>query len=296
MPDRQHNNPSSGDPARCVSPQQGKEKIGHRRRLTIRHTALLATVLCVALQVEVLADTTASSTATTCVGNVTLTGCGSTNWTNANKAQTLGSTGATVSVDASRVLKCTGFGFALSAEAVIEGITVGLTRKGATANEVKDQKFRIVKADAIGATDRASASWWPTTYGSADHGGVADLWGETWTPSEINDSTFGAALCIYTAASAANVDGMTITITYSAPPTATPTLTPTRTPTRTRTPTATATPSTTPTPTGTWQTATATPRETIAPRSCHNDWRNPYAYAARTVSAERRADTGGVRC
>jgi len=242
--------------------------IGHRRRLTIRHTALLATVLCVALQVEVLADTTASSTATTCVGNVTLTGCGSTNWTNATNAQTLDSTGATVSVDASRVLKCTGFGFALSAEAVIEGITVGLTRKGATMNEVKDQKFRIVKADAIGATDRASASWWPTTYGSADHGGVADLWGETWTPSEINDSTFGAALCIYTAASAANVDGMTITITYSAPPTATPTLTPTRTPTRTRTPTATATPSTTPTPTGTWQTATATPRETIAPRSC----------------------------
>ena len=244
--------------------------IGHRRRLTIRHTALLATVLCVALQVEVLADTTASSTATTCVGNVTLTGCGSTNWTNATNAQTLNSTGATVSVSdgTSRVLKCTGFGFALSAEAVIEGITVGLTRKGTTANEVKDQKFRIVKADAIGATDRASASWWPTTYGSADHGGVADLWGETWTPSEINDSTFGAALCIYTAASAANVDGMTITITYSAPPTATPTLTPTRTPTRTRTPTATATPSTTPTPTGTWQTATATPRETIAPRSC----------------------------
>lgn len=92
-------------------------------------------------------------------------------------------------------LKCTGYGFAIPANAIIEGITVGVERWADNTN-LQDAAMRIVKGNAIGATDRSNVG----TYPSADpntydnHGGVTDLWGTTWTPADINAENFGTAL------------------------------------------------------------------------------------------------------
>lgn len=63
---------------------------------------------------------------------------------------------------------------------------------------VYDHRVRIIKNGAIGTTDKATADAWPL--GSdiyATYGGSSDLWGETWTPSDVNSANFGVAISAY---------------------------------------------------------------------------------------------------
>jgi len=53
---------------------------------------------------------------------------------------------------------------------------------------------KIVKADAsIGATNRAAGSL-TTSQATYSFGGAEDLWGETWTAANINNSNFGVVV------------------------------------------------------------------------------------------------------
>ncbi len=119
-------------------------------------------------------------------------------------------------------LKCTNYSFAIPAGATINGIAVRVERKisSTTRTTAKDNAMRIVKAGAIGTTDRSTA----TLYTAADvaevHGGAADLWGQIWTPADINAATFGAAFSANVTTTRANartvsVDHMPITVTYT---------------------------------------------------------------------------------
>jgi hypothetical protein len=81
-----------------------------------------------------------------------------------------------------------------------------------------DNAVRIVKGGTIGSTDKSRATEWPTTDTYLSYGDATELWGETWTPSDINASDFGTALSgketqgnIFTL----NVDHVRITIYYS---------------------------------------------------------------------------------
>lgn len=70
--------------------------------------------------------------------------------------------------------------------------TVADSFGGAT---VVDSVVSIVKADGtIGTTNKASATAWDTTDTIATYGSSTDLWGETWSPANINDADFGAVL------------------------------------------------------------------------------------------------------
>jgi MSHA biogenesis protein MshQ len=120
-------------------------------------------------------------------------------------------------------LKCTGYGFAIPSNAIIEGITVGVERFANNTN-LQDAAVRIVKGGAIGTTDRSNAGLYPTadpnTYD--DHGGVSDLWGETWTPADINSANFGVALASRKSSTAGtnrtiSVDHITISVAYKLP-------------------------------------------------------------------------------
>lgn len=53
-----------------------------------------------------------------------------------------------------------------------------------------DNRARIVKNGTIGSTDKAAGGVWPTSPTVRSYGGAADLWGETWSPSD----TVGFAL------------------------------------------------------------------------------------------------------
>jgi hypothetical protein len=118
---------------------------------------------------------------------------------------------------ASHYLKATGFGFAIPAGAVIEGIQVGVERRGI---DVWDAKARIVKAGSIGTTDKAYLGGYPAgvwDFGEmvALYGGSGDLWGETWTPADINDANFGFALSAFGGDGLAAVDSISISVFYS---------------------------------------------------------------------------------
>lgn len=118
--------------------------------------------------------------------------------------------------DYSDYLQVTDFGFNLPASSVILGIVVDVERNG---DRVKDNQIRIVKGGVIGNTDRSLTSNWPNTDAYAQYGGTTDLWGETWTHTDINATNFGFAISASRVGGGqgnaiASVDHVRITIHY----------------------------------------------------------------------------------
>lgn len=128
----------------------------------------------------------------------------------------------------SHYLKATNFGFSIPSGATINGITVEIERKAGNGNKFRDNAVRIIKGGIISATDRSSGTSYPTSDTYATYGSTADLWGESWTYSDINSSSFGIALSStrYASGGADNVDvdHFRITITYTPADTTPPTL------------------------------------------------------------------------
>ncbi|MDD5029969.1 MAG: hypothetical protein PHH58_10785 [Rhodoferax sp.] len=162
---------------------------------------------------------------TTVTGNpgtcVNATGIGSVAWaptptSNVNLSDALY---ATASVNGTtNYLKCTGYSFAIPAGATILGVMVNLQRKASKNSRVNDAAMRLVKAGVIGATNRSQATTYTTTDVYEAHGNASDLWGTTWTPTDINATTFGAALAVRSTKSrTVYVNHMPISVTYSAP-------------------------------------------------------------------------------
>jgi len=133
---------------------------------------------------------------------------------------------ATASVsdgETTHYLKCTGYGFAIPSDAIIEGITVGVERFAGSTN-LQDAAMKIVKGGVIGATDKSNTGTYPNSDPNTydNHGGATDLWGETWTAADINSSNFGVALASRKSDTAGggrtiSVDHMTISVAYRRP-------------------------------------------------------------------------------
>ncbi len=119
-------------------------------------------------------------------------------------------------------LQCTGYGFAIPVGSTILGIAVSVERN-TSGGTLRDAAMRTVKGGVIGATDRSTL----TNYTTADvieaHGGSADLWGNTWTITDINAANFGAAFAAKNTSTTSttnrtvSVDHMPITVYYSTP-------------------------------------------------------------------------------
>jgi hypothetical protein len=92
-----------------------------------------------------------------------------------------------------------GFGFSIPTGATINGIVVTLQAKSYDAqgagNNARDYSVKIVKNNTITGTDKSTLdSLTPNnTYVNRTYGGSTDLWGETWTAADINNSNFGIA-------------------------------------------------------------------------------------------------------
>ena len=114
--------------------------------------------------------------------------------------------------------KSTNFGFSIPAGATIDGIFVEFERLKLNS-EVVDSAIRIVKGGVIGSTNKSVGASWPSTEAYNSFGGVSDLWGETWTPTDINDSGFGvvisATLTHMGSTVFANIDHVRITVHYT---------------------------------------------------------------------------------
>jgi hypothetical protein len=112
-------------------------------------------------------------------------------------------------------LSTNNFGFSIPAAAVIDGIEVNIERHSALGT-IKDARLRIVKGGLVGGTERGDlVSTWPMTDAVKTYGSSGDLWGETWTPSDINANDFGVVLSVTDSGDAALVDQITIEVFFS---------------------------------------------------------------------------------
>jgi len=123
-------------------------------------------------------------------------------------------------------LKATNFGFSLPISSTINGILVEIEKKennGSQTNCSRDNIVSIVKSNGtIGAVNKAdTVDEWPLTDTYKSYGSLSDLWGETWTSSDINNSNFGVVLsgtgldCGGTGSITQYVDYIRITVYYT---------------------------------------------------------------------------------
>lgn len=128
---------------------------------------------------------------------------GTRNWTSPNNVfssnnimATAGAPPGTTS-HTSYYIIITNFGFTIPSGATITGIIVEIERKAiiAGAGTCKDNRLRIIKGGSIQTTDLAdTGTIWPTTDTYKTYGSSSELWGTTWTDTDINSSTFGVVI------------------------------------------------------------------------------------------------------
>jgi autotransporter-associated beta strand protein len=161
-------------------------------------------------------------------GASTTAGAGTIAWTNPSNSISNNGIYATCAIKGpgtktSEYLKTSNYGFTIPGAATIIGITVIVGRfedNTANGNDVKDVGVNLLKAGAISGLNKADlvTEWPKTTVTTATYGGSSDLWGTTWTPTDINLSTFGVTL---NASSdndrTASVDYIQISVTYTVP-------------------------------------------------------------------------------
>lgn len=143
---------------------------------------------------------------------------GTVSWSDASNAGATDNQYATAASTTaiSHYLNAQGFGFAIPADATIDGITLGVECKS-SGNSIKDYDVFLLKAGAVAGSD-GSVGTWSTTEATRSYGGAAAMWGTTWTPAEVNAADFGCVIAVeITSASlrTASVDYITITVTYT---------------------------------------------------------------------------------
>jgi len=124
----------------------------------------------------------------------------------------------------SHYLKATNFGFSIPSGATINGIKVEIERH-ANYNTgslwVKDWKVYLLKNGNVVGDNKADTSTnWPTSDAYKSYGGSSDLWGTSWTASDINNANFGVVLAVQMASGVvppptAYVDHIRITVYYT---------------------------------------------------------------------------------
>ena len=146
-------------------------------------------------------------------------------WTNPGNITADDTSYATVApgfLGTSETLNGTSYGFAIPANATINGIQVSIMRQSSSTGSgfsIRDSSVRLIKGGTITGDNKAIAADWPNSMAAANYGSTSDLWGTTWTPAEINAANFGVALAVVDegASRTASVDYMQITVTYTPP-------------------------------------------------------------------------------
>ena len=107
-----------------------------------------------------------------------------------------------VSPESPYLLKLSSLAFSIPAEALITGITLDMNHAYSTnaappgSVSLQDNQIRLVKSNGTFSSVNYASYQWPENpnAGGATYGGSSDLWGETWTSTDINSSNFGAVI------------------------------------------------------------------------------------------------------
>lgn len=115
-------------------------------------------------------------------------------------------------------LFCTSPGATIPSNAVIDGINIRWDISTIGAGSTSDAEIKLVKGNVIGATNKAGATWTATDT-PTNYGGSADLWGDTWTPAQVNATDFGwvNAASVAGIGQIAQIDYQEATIYYHTP-------------------------------------------------------------------------------
>lgn len=148
---------------------------------------------------------------------------GSVSWVGVTNAEASDGVFATASIgvgNPSHLIKSSGHGFSVPGTATILGIKVEVGAK-ASGNS-HDFKCFLVKGGTVqtGGTNQAANTALTTTLTNYTYGSSSDLWGGSWTPSDVNASNFGAAWSATSPAfpnNTVSVDYIRITVYYSTP-------------------------------------------------------------------------------
>lgn len=91
--------------------------------------------------------------------------------------------------------------FTLGSDQQIDGIKAGWEINGMPSGVVWD-RVRLVKGGTVGSTDRSTGAAWPMSPTLTEFGGATDLWGDTWSYSDINATDFGSVISASTSGGA----------------------------------------------------------------------------------------------
>ncbi len=151
-------------------------------------------------------------------------------WTNTNNITTTGNATVLISTNGtSEYLQGTNYGFTnlIPANATILGFQVSINRSSSAntgGNSINDVTLSLIKNGTIvtgTGSNKATATDWPTTLGVANYGTTSDLWGTTWTASDVRNTNFGVTLSVLNQSGVgtrtASVDYIKVAVTYSIP-------------------------------------------------------------------------------
>ncbi len=182
-------------------------------------------ILCMIVPGIASADTAGPNNPSTGANNTSI---GTKTWSSTSNIVSSNNSDASANLSRNQIsnyLVATGFGFAIPADATINGITVSIERADGNRSSsvyIRDNSIMIVKGGSVTGTNHANTTAnWPTTDTSAVYGSTTDLWGATWSPADINASNFGVALSAIgyasssTSTETAYVDNIRITVTYT---------------------------------------------------------------------------------
>jgi len=145
---------------------------------------------------------------------------GTDGWGNPDGALTSNDVDAAVTLtmgEKAHYLKATGFGFAIPSTATITGIVVEFEHARALSAVNHTTRMRLVRAGTIESVEKNPSLLWPMTDTYDTYGTSSDLWGASWTYSDINNADFGVVISLDAGAtsSAYYVDHIRITVYYT---------------------------------------------------------------------------------
>ena len=114
-------------------------------------------------------------------------------------------------------LSASDFRFSIPTDETIKGIEVIVTLfndKGISSHYAKDSTVKIVKGGVISSTNLGNNVDQSVTIQDVIYGGKTSLWGETFTPADINASNFGVVLSYTGDGSIINVHYVKIRVYY----------------------------------------------------------------------------------
>jgi hypothetical protein len=103
-------------------------------------------------------------------------------------------------------LSITNFSFNIPVSATVTGILAEIERSDPNGR-TSDYRIRIIKGSVIGTTDRSSGAGYSLSDSYQTFGNAGDMWGETWTPAEINGADFGIAIAAQRSAAGSTTNG-----------------------------------------------------------------------------------------